>query len=180
MMANAAARINSELRNREAELRCLLAMAESKVGIKQFEMPHSRGHVSYRYGQLIREGIDDGSRKHAKALLGPACGLKLKELVLGFARQHSPGITIDFFAAASNTLVTRYAAWTQEAGAELVDAFSARSWDHGMCVCGTLHRETGAPTSKQRERCTCRGSTGTLRTVSTTFCISRCPTRRLK
>ena len=98
-------------------------------------------HVSGE--QLIREGIDDGSRKHAKALLGPACGLKLKELVLGFARQHSPGITIDFFAAASNKLVPRYAAWTQEAGAELVDAFSARSWDHGMCVCGKLHRETG-------------------------------------
>ena len=93
--------------------------------------------------QLIREGIDDGSRKHASALLGPACGVELKQVVLEFAAIHSPGITIDFFAAAGNTIVERFAAWTEDPGAELIDAFSSRSWNHGMCVCRRRHRETG-------------------------------------
>jgi hypothetical protein len=93
--------------------------------------------------QLIREGIDDGSRKHASALLGPACGPKLKSLVLGFAAAHGPDITIDFFASAGNHLVERYAAWTLDPRAELVDAFSSRSWNHGLCNCGKYHRENG-------------------------------------
>ena len=98
-------------------------------------------HVSGE--QLIREGVDDGSRKHAQPLAGPACCLKLKDLVLAFARQHGPAITINWFAAASNRIVNRYAAWTQEACAELVDAFSARTWNDGVCVCGKSHREVG-------------------------------------
>jgi len=93
--------------------------------------------------QLILEGIDDGSRQHASALLGPACGEKLRELVLAFGERHSPGITIDYFASAANALVERFASWTGDIGAELVDAFSSRSWNHGTCVCGRCHRETG-------------------------------------
>jgi hypothetical protein len=93
--------------------------------------------------QLIREGVDDGSRKHASALLGPACSVSLQQVVRDFASTYSPGITIDYFAAAGNALVPRFAAWTAEAGAEIVDAFSARSWNHGKCVCGLRHRETG-------------------------------------
>ena len=93
--------------------------------------------------QLILEGIDDGSRKHAMALLGPACGPDLKQIVFEFAEAQSPGTTIDFFAASCNAVVERFAAWTTESGAELVDAFTSRSWDHGMCVCGRRHRETG-------------------------------------
>ena len=31
--------------------------------------------------QLIREGVDDGSRKHAIALLGPACSVSLQQVV---------------------------------------------------------------------------------------------------
>jgi hypothetical protein len=67
----------------------------------------------------------------------------LQQVVREFASTYSPGITIDYFAAAGNALVPRFAAWTAEAGAEIVDAFSARSWNHGKCVCGIRHRETG-------------------------------------
>jgi hypothetical protein len=93
--------------------------------------------------QLILEGIDAGSRQHALALLGPACGAQLRELVLAFAGENSPGITIDYFASAANAVVERYASWTVDPGAELIDAFSSRSWNHGTCVCGQCHRETG-------------------------------------
>ena len=55
--------------------------------------------------QLIREGVDDGSRKHAIALLGPACSVSLQQVVRDFASTYSPGITIDYFAAAGNALV---------------------------------------------------------------------------
>jgi hypothetical protein len=98
-------------------------------------------HVSGE--QLIREGIDDGSRKHAMALLGPASGPALRQIIFSFAAEHSSGITIDYVAAAGNALVERFSAWTAELGAELVDAFSSRSWNHGTCVCGRRHRETG-------------------------------------
>ena len=98
-------------------------------------------HVSGQ--QLVAEGIDDGSRKHAAALRGPACGHELQETVRQFATAAGGAITIDFFASAANTVAARFASWTEEAGAELTDAFSSRSWDQGQCVCGKYHRETG-------------------------------------
>ena len=101
----------------------------------QFGFLHASGE------QLIREGIDDGSRRQASALLGPACGVTLKPTIFEFATMHSPDFTIDFFAAAGNTIVKRFAAWTAEPGAELVHAFSSQSWNHGMCVCGRRHRD---------------------------------------
>ena len=86
-------------------------------------------HVSGK--QLLAEGIDDGSRKHAAALKGPACGTELKELVREFAEGEGSLIIIDFFASAANAMAERYAAWTEDQGAELIDAFSSRSWDQG-------------------------------------------------
>ena len=98
-------------------------------------------HVSGK--QLVAEGIDDGSRKFAAALRGPACGAGLREVIGRFALRAGSAITIDYFAAAANTLAVRYAAWTEDPGAELVDAFTSRSWDQGKCPCGRYHRETG-------------------------------------
>ena len=98
-------------------------------------------HVSGK--QLLAEGIDDGSRKHAAALKGPACGTELRELVREFAEDEGSLIIIDFFASAANAMAERYAAWTEDQGAELIDAFSSRSWDQGRCVCGRYHREVG-------------------------------------
>ena len=90
-------------------------------------------HVSWK--QLLAEGIDDGSRKHA------ACGTELRALVREFAEGSGSRITIDFFDSAANAMAERYAAWTEDQGAELIDAFSSRSWDEGRSVCGRYHRE---------------------------------------
>jgi hypothetical protein len=67
-------------------------------------------------GQLIREEVDHGLRKHASALLGPACdvGLRQPEVVREFASTCIPGITIDYFEAASIAIVLRSAGWTAE------------------------------------------------------------------
>ena len=93
--------------------------------------------------QLIEEMVDEGSRRHAQALRGPACGERLRSIVFEFAREVGCPLTIDFFASAENTLCRRYAAWTDDPRAEAVDAFSIRNWDVGRCVCGMEHREWG-------------------------------------
>ena len=93
--------------------------------------------------QLIDEGVDDGSRKHAQALRGPACGELLRQTIREFADEIGCQITIDFFAAAENAMCQRFAAWTDEPDAEVVDAFTVRNWNVGLCVCGREHREWG-------------------------------------
>jgi hypothetical protein len=98
-------------------------------------------HVSRE--QLIEEGVDNGSRKHAQALRGPASSAKMRGIVAEFALEVGCPITIDLFASADNALCRRYAAWTDEPQAEAVDAFSMRSWDVGRCLCGAEHREWG-------------------------------------
>ena len=93
--------------------------------------------------QLIEEKVDDGSRRHAQALRGPACGVRLREIVMAFAAEVGCPLTIDFFASAENALCRRFAAWTDEPQAEAVDAFTIRNWNIGECVCGKEHREWG-------------------------------------
>jgi hypothetical protein len=94
--------------------------------------------------RLVAEGVDAGSRRAAQSLMGPACGRELRQRVLELANSLGWAITFDFFAAECNALVPRFAAWTPEAGAELVDAFAARSWNAHRCPsCGTWHRECG-------------------------------------
>ena len=67
-----------------------------------------------------------------------AKSLLVKARAVAFAWQHSPGITIDLFAGATTqSKITWYAAWTG-----LVDAFSARNWEHLLCVCCKTDRET--------------------------------------
>ena len=99
-------------------------------------------HVSGK--RLVEEGIDEGSRRCAKSLRGPACGPALRETILGFASRNGVRLTFDFFAAQCNHIVPRFAAWTPEVGAEVVDAFSARNWNCTLCPhCGAVHRECG-------------------------------------
>jgi hypothetical protein len=98
-------------------------------------------HVSGE--QLIDEGIDDGSRKHAQALRGPACSERMRRIVAEFATAVGCPLTIDFFASADNALCRRFAAWTDEPQAEAVDAFTMRSWNVGRCACGAERREWG-------------------------------------
>jgi hypothetical protein len=59
--------------------------------------------------QLVAEGIDDGSRKRAAALSGPACGIGLRETVRRFAEAAGGAITIDFCALAANAVAVRCA-----------------------------------------------------------------------
>ena len=99
-------------------------------------------HVSGK--QLIEEGIDDGSRKHAEALQGPACSAELRAQIRRLTRRANLEVTIDFFASSSNALVQRFMSWTAEQDNEREDAFSARSWDVSLCPqCGKEHREIG-------------------------------------
>ena len=93
--------------------------------------------------QLIEEKVDEGSRRHAQALRGPACSPRLRRIVSEFAADVGCPLTMDFFASAENSLCKRFAAWTDEPQAEIVDAFTARNWDVGVCVCGKEHREWG-------------------------------------
>jgi len=93
--------------------------------------------------QLIVEQVDYGSRRHAQALRGPACSARLRGIVAAFVAQVGCSLTIDYFASADNTMCERFAAWTDEPGAELVDAFTARNWDVRKCGCGREHREWG-------------------------------------
>ncbi len=51
-------------------------------------------------------------------------------------------MTIDLFAAQSNTFVERFVSWTDESNSEVVDAFTMRSWNQSRCPCGKDHRET--------------------------------------
>ena len=81
-------------------------------------------HVSGK--RLIEEGTDDGSRKHAEALRGPACGETLKSQILRLARRARRAITVDMFASSNNALVPRFMSWTAEQDNEREDAFSAR------------------------------------------------------
>ena len=99
-------------------------------------------HVSGK--RLIEEGLDDGSRAHADALRGPACGRRLKSKILAFANKLGLTLTIDFFASACNALTPRFMSWTDEPTSERTDAFSAKSWDVSRCPhCGEHHRELG-------------------------------------
>ena len=112
---------------------CLQAQPHMPLpSVRDTRSPHRGRSCSIRV--CLRRAADPRRhrRRLAQARAGATSGHKLKDLVSAFARQHSPGITIDFFAGASNKLVTRYAAWTQEAGAELTDAFSTRGWGHGV------------------------------------------------
>ena len=104
--------------------------------------------------QLVEEGVDEGSRKHAQGLRGPACSLKLRAIIREFLKEAGFEPTIDFFASAENAMCQRYAAWTDEPGAELVDAFTSRNWDVGRCLCGSEHREWGFyfPPSSMEDR----------------------------
>ena len=88
-------------------------------------------HVSGK--RLIEEGADDGSRKHAEALRGPACGGALKAQILRLAKRARREITVDMFASSSNALVPRFMSWTAEQDNEREDAFSARSWYETKC-----------------------------------------------
>jgi hypothetical protein len=67
----------------------------------------------------------------------------LRDIIGTFVGQVVCRLTIDYFAAAENTLCERFAAWTEEPGAEMVDAFTSRNWDVGRCNCGQEHREWG-------------------------------------
>jgi hypothetical protein len=102
--------------------------------------------------QLIREGVNDGSRKHASALLGPACGESLKQIVREFALTTSSGIKIDYFPAASTAIVQRLVAWTAESGAQIGDTFSAQSAEIAerklWTILGTVVVSAGGGTEK--------------------------------
>ena len=99
-------------------------------------------HVSGK--KLIDEGVDAGSREHAQTLQGPACGDVLRKKIFKFAEDIGVTITVDMFAAASNRLVDRYMSWTEEPESEVIDCFSARSWNYSLCPhCNQQHRETG-------------------------------------
>ena len=99
-------------------------------------------HVSGK--RLIEEGIDDGSRMHAEALRGPACGEVLRRKICEFMGKIRKELTIDFFASSCNALTPRFMSWTDEPGSERTDAFSAGSWDSSLCPhCSCYHRELG-------------------------------------
>ena len=99
-------------------------------------------HVSGK--RLIEEGTDEGSRKHAEALQGPAYGPDLKAQIRRLAERSKLEISIDMFASSCNALVPRFMSWTAEQTNEREDAFSARSWDVSLCPqCDKEHREIG-------------------------------------
>ncbi len=62
-------------------------------------------HVSSKL--LIEEGLDDGSRTHAK---------QVRSRVSSFARRLGLEITINFFASSCNVMVARFLSWTEEPG----------------------------------------------------------------
>jgi hypothetical protein len=93
---------------------------------------------------LIEEGVDEGSRSHAEALRGPACGDDTRRKIRQFAQRIGKEITIDYFASSCNALVPRFMTWTDEPESERTDAFSAASWDSSWCPhCSQHHRECG-------------------------------------
>jgi hypothetical protein len=113
----------------------------AKAGIEDGGFPQFL-HVSGK--KLIEEGTDDGSRKHAEALRGPACGSDLKAQIKRLARRANLEISVDMFASSCNALVPRFMSWTAEQDNEREDAFSARSWDVSLCPqCNKEHREIG-------------------------------------
>jgi hypothetical protein len=117
------------------------AISIAKVAIEEGGFPMFL-HVSGK--RLIEEGTDDGSRQHAEALRGPACGLALRAKILRLAQRVKLGITLDMFASSCNAVVPRFMSWTAEQTNEREDAFSARSWDVSLCPqCGQEHREIG-------------------------------------
>ena len=94
--------------------------------------------------ELVREGVDDGSRAKARALQGPACGGALRVNIVKFARDQGWELTMDFFASACNHLTERYMSWTEDPDCEQTDAFAARSWNVSYCpFCKCIHQETG-------------------------------------
>ena len=99
-------------------------------------------HVSGK--RLIEEGVDEGSRRHAASLQGPACGTELKAQIRRLTRGAKLEISIDMFASSCNALVPRFMSWSAEEANEREDAFSARSWDVSLCPqCEKEHREIG-------------------------------------
>ena len=94
--------------------------------------------------ELIKEGVDDGSRAKARALQGPACSIGLRARLVRFAAKQGWALTVDFFASACNHVTDRYMSWTNDPECEQVDAFAARSWNLSRCPgCMGMHRETG-------------------------------------
>jgi hypothetical protein len=98
---------------------------------------HAPGRV------LVAEGIDAHSRDGALEVIGPACGPRIRALVLALAKTCGWTITIDAFASESNCLVPRFFARYAEHAAEAEDAFTVPDWDRSACpTCGLVHRET--------------------------------------
>jgi hypothetical protein len=92
----------------------------------------------------LKKGVDEGSRSHAEALRGPACGDDIRRKIRQFAQRIGTEITIDYFASSCNALVPRFMTRTDEPESERTDAFSAASWDSSWCPhCGQHHREFG-------------------------------------
>jgi hypothetical protein len=117
------------------------AISIAKVAIEEGGFPMFL-HVSGK--KLIEEGTDDGSRQHAEALRGPACGSGLRAKILRLTQSVKLGISVDMFASSCNAVVPRFMSWTAEQDNEREDAFSARSWDVSLCPqCGKEHREIG-------------------------------------
>ena len=69
-------------------------------------------HVSGK--RMIEERVDEGSREHARALKGPACGPVLLDIVKGFVAEQGWNSTIVFFASACNHVTERYMSWTAD------------------------------------------------------------------
>ena len=91
---------------------------------------------------MVDEGVDGASRDRARRIVGPSCTPRTRALIRECLRKHGWNITIDLFAANCNALVPRFASWTDEPDSEIVDAFTASSWNQSKCTCGRMHRET--------------------------------------
>lgn len=92
---------------------------------------------------LIDEGIDDASRRVARAISGPSCSYPLREMVHSIASGQGWAVTVDIFASVGNRLVERYFAEFAEPLAEAVDALAVTDWRSSLCpCCGCTHRET--------------------------------------
>jgi hypothetical protein len=78
------------------------AIKIAKVAIEEGGFPMLL-HVSGK--TLSKEGTDDGSRKHAEALRGPACGPDLRSNILRLARRAKLEVTVDLFASSCNVML---------------------------------------------------------------------------
>ena len=92
--------------------------------------------------RMIEEGVDGASRAGAQRITGPAYSASTRAVIEEMARRHGWNVTIDLCAANCNKFVQRFASWTDEPDSEVVNAFTIRSWNQSMCICGKVHRET--------------------------------------